>query len=239
MIGVGTIANVAAIVVGGLAGILLKKVLSKRITDTVMQGVGLAIVIVGITGVFGAVNDNAGGSATSEHILIMIISLAVGALIGEIINLEDKLYALARFCENKFSKPGEQSTFAHGFTMSTLFFCAGSMAIVGAFEEGMNHNSEILFAKSMIDGIAAIFFASTMGFGVILAAAMVGIYQGLLTLLAVFIAPYFSDVVITQMSLIGSVLIMSIGLNLLEITKIRISNLLPAMIIPIIYSFFS
>ena len=238
MIGLGTAANVIAVVIGGLAGLLLKKILTERITDTVMQGVGLAIIIVGITGVFGAVNADPAGSAGSELILIMIISLAVGAAVGEIINLDGKLNSLAEFCENKFSKPGEQSTFAKGFAMATIFFCAGSMAIVGAFEEGVNNNSEILFAKSVIDGIAAIFFASTMGAGVILAAVMVGLYQGMLTLLAVFIAPYFSDVVITQISLIGSVLIMSIGFNLLEITKIRVSNLLPALLGPVVYSFF-
>jgi len=236
MIGIGTIVNVIAVVAGGLAGLLLRKILSKRITDTVMQGVGLAVVIVGLTGVFGVVN--ASGSAATEQILIMIISLAVGAAIGEIINIEDKLHALGNYCEKRFAKPGEKSTFARGFIMATLIFCVGSMAIVGAFEEGINRNSEILFAKSVIDGISAIVFASAMGYGVILSAIMVGLYQGLLTLLAVFIAPYFSDALIAQMSLIGSVLIMSIGFNILEITKIRVSNLLPAMVIPIIYSFF-
>jgi uncharacterized membrane protein YqgA involved in biofilm formation len=111
------------------------------------------------------------------------------------------------------------------------------MAIIGSFEDGINKNSDILFAKSLLDGIIAMILASTMGIGVLIAAIAVGVYQGMLTLLAIFIGPYFSGVLITQISLIGSVLIMSIGLNLLRITKIKTGNLLPAIIMPVIYYF--
>jgi len=165
----------------------------------------------------------------------MIISLALGALIGELLRIEGRLESFGEFCQKKLTKPDEDSTFAQGFVTATLVFCVGSMAIVGSFEDGINRNSDILIAKSIIDGIAAMIFASTMGIGVLFSALTVGLYQGTLTVLAVFLAPFFSDVIIMQMSLVGSVLIMSIGLNMLKISKIKTGNLLPAIFIPAIY----
>lgn len=235
MTGLGTLVNVATILIGGVAGLILKKFLSKRITDTVMQGVGLAVIIIGISGALSAAFTVVDGNISSDHILFMIISLAVGALIGELIKIENMLDTFAKFCERKFTKPGEASTFTQGFVTSTLVFCIGSMAIVGSLEEGINGNSDILFAKSALDGITAMIFASTLGIGVIFSAVIVGLYQGAISLMAIVIAPYINDVVVTQMSLIGSVLIMSIGLNMLQIAKIKVGNLLPSVFIPIIY----
>ena len=275
MLLLGTIVNVAAILVGGGAGLALKRVLSKRITDTMMQGVGLAVIIIGIGGALGAAFTVENGAISSNHTLLMIISLAAGALIGELLKIEDRLDAFARFCENKLAKPdGKQesvqpheqpreqpraqpneqshaqpheqsqadglslpqtSRFAQGFVTASLVFCVGSMAIVGALEDGINRNSDYLLAKSALDGITAMIFASTLGAGVLFSAAAVGIYQGSITLLAIFVAPYLNDLVITQISLIGAVLIMSIGLNMLQIAKIKIGNMLPALIIPVIY----
>jgi len=166
----------------------------------------------------------------------MIVALAVGALIGELIQVERRIESFGRLCEEKFSKPGESSTFAQGFVTATIVFCVGSMAIVGALEDGINRNSEILLAKSLLDGITAMIFASTMGLGVLFSAIAVGVYQGMITLLSTFIAPYLTVVVITQVSLVGSVLIMAIGLNMLNITKIKVGNLLPAIFIPVIYN---
>jgi len=235
MILLGTIVNVISILVGGSAGLILKKFLSKRITDTIMQGVGLAVIVIGLSGALGASFQVLNGDISSEYILLMIISLAVGALVGALIKIEDRLDAFAKICERKFAKPGEVSTFAQGFVMAALVFCVGSMAIVGSLEDGINKNSDILFAKSALDGITAMIFASTMGVGVLFAAAIVGLYQGMLTLLAMFIAPYFDDVVVTQITLIGSVLILAIGLNILKIVKIKVGDLLPAMLIPAAY----
>ena len=231
--------NVFAIIAGGAAGLILKKFLSKRIAETVMQGVGLAIIIVGLSGALGAAFTVAGEtvSSSSGYILSMIISLAIGALVGELIGIESKLDTFAKFCEDKFTKPGETGAFAQGFVTATLVFCVGSMAIIGSIEEGVNKNSDILFAKSVLDGIIAMILASTMGTGVLFAAITVGVYQGAITCLAIFIAPYISGDLVTQISLIGSVLIMSIGLNLLKITKIKTGNLLPAIFIPVIYYF--
>jgi len=235
MVGLGTLVNVAAIVIGGIAGLALKKILLKRFTDTVMQGLGVAVIIIGISGALSAAFKVVNGSVASDHIMLMIISLAIGAVIGEAAKIEDRLESLAKFCEKRFAKPGGASTFAQGFITTTLIFCTGSMAIVGSLEDGINMNSNILFAKSALDGITGMIFASTLGIGVLFSAVVVGIYQGLITVLAVFIAPYLDDVIVTQMSLIGSVLIMSIGFNMLHITKIKTGNLLPAIVVPVVY----
>ena len=239
MVGLGTIVNIGTIIIGGALGLVLKRVLSKRIMDTVMQGIALAVLVIGISGTLSAAFRVEGTGITSEHVLIMIISLALGALIGELLRIEDRLELFGKFCERKLTKPEDESTFAQGFVTATLVFCVGSMAIVGSLEDGINRNSDILVAKSIIDGIAAMIFASTMGFGVLFSALTVGIYQGTITLLAYFVAPFFSDIVVMQMSLVGSILIMSIGLNMLKISKIKVGNLLPAIFIPTIYHLIS
>jgi len=235
MICVGTIVNVLSVLVGGTAGLVLKKFLSERITETVMQGVGLAVMIIGLSGAFGAAFTVADGTLSSNHTLLMIISLAVGAFVGELLKIETRLDAFGKFIENKLVRPGETSTFAQGFVTATLIFCVGSMAIVGSLEDGINGNSTILFAKSALDGITAMILASTMGIGVLFSAVAIGVYQGLITLFAIFISPYLNDTVVTQLSLIGSVLIMGIGLNMLKIAKIKVGNLLPAIFVPVIY----
>ena len=235
MTGLGTIVNIITIIAGGFLGLVLKRILSKRITDTVMQGIALAVMVVGISGTLIAAFSIVDGVIIGEHVLIMIISLALGALFGELLKIEDRLGSFGRFCEKKLTKPDDESTFAQGFITATLVFCVGSMAIVGSLEDGMNNNSDVLIAKSVIDGITAMIFASTMGLGVLFSALTVGLYQGLITVLAVFLAPFFSDIVITQMSLVGSILIISIGFNMLKIAKIKTGNLLPAIFIPAVY----
>jgi len=235
MVGLGTIVNFVTIIVGGALGLILKRFLSKRIMDTVMQGIGLAVMIIGVSGTMVAAFSIVDGQIVSGHVLIMIVSLALGALIGELLRIEGRLESFGKFCERKLVKPDEESTFAQGFVTATLVFCVGSMAIVGSIEDGINRNSDILIAKSIIDGIAAMIFASTMGFGVLFSAVTVSIYQGTITLLAYFAGPFISEIVIMQMSLVGSILIMSIGLNMLKISKIKVGNLLPAIFIPAIY----
>ena len=235
MIGFGTVVNIATIIIGGAAGLALKKLISKRIMDTVMQGIALAVMVIGIIGTLSAAFYIVDGAIVSDHILIMIISLALGAFFGELMNIEQGLDAFGAFCESKLKKPDSESTFAQGFVTATLVFCVGSMAIVGSLEDGINRNSDILVAKSALDGIAAMIFASTMGVGVLFSALTVGVYQGTITLLAVVAAPFFSDAVVMQMSLVGSILIISIGFNMLKISKIKTGNLLPAIFIPVAY----
>ena len=235
MICFGTIVNVIAIIAGGSVGLILKKFLSNRITETIMQSIGLAVIIIGFSGSLSSIFTIDKDKLCSNYILLMIISLASGSLIGELIKIESKLELFAKFCERKFLTKDDTSTFAHGLVTAALVFCIGSMAIVGSLEEGINKSSNTLLAKSVLDGITAMIFASSMGVGVLFAAFIVGIYQGSITLLGIFIEPYLVDTVITQMSVVGYILIIAIGFNMLNITKIKVGNMLPAIFIPVLY----
>jgi len=235
MPGLGTLVNMIMILVGGAAGLVLKRFLSSRITDTISHGIGLAVVIVGLTGVLTAAFTIVEGSIHTQFTLLMIVSLAVGALAGELINIESKLETFAKLCEKRFVQKDASSSFTQGFITASLIFCVGAMAIIGAMEDGINQNPDILFAKSALDFVISMVLASVLGVGVLFSAFAVLIYQGLVTLLATFIAPYMSDTLITQMSLVGSVLIVGIGFNLLKITKLRLGNMLPAIFVPVVY----
>jgi len=235
MIGLGTGVNVVAIIAGGAAGLVLKRFLSTRITDTITQAIGFAVIIVGVGGTLSNSFIIVDGGISTQFTLLMIISLAVGSLAGELIDIEAKLDSFAKLCEKRFAPKDSSSTFAQGFITASLIFCVGAMAIVGAIEDGINQNTDILFAKSALDTVIAMVLASVLGVGVLFSAAAILIYQGSITLIASFIAPYMSDELITQMSLVGSVLIIGIGFNLLKITSVRLGNMLPAIFIPVVY----
>lgn len=238
MIGLGTIVNVSTILIGGFLGIIFKKILPKRLTDTVMQGVSLAVIIIGLTGALAHIFTIDKGALQPRYTILIILSLALGGLIGEAINIEGKINTLTHYLTSKFSKGEKLKNNYQGFITATLVFSVGAMSIMGSFDDGVRGNTDILFAKATLDGIAAMIFASTMGPSVLFSAIPVGIYQGLLTLSASFIAPHLTDTMISQISLIGSILILGIGFNLLGMTKIKVGNLLPAIFIPILYALF-
>ena len=238
MPGLGTIVNVAAVLAGGTIGLLLKKILSERLTDMITQGLGLAVLIVGLSGVFTSALSLSDSGLVFNYLLFMILSLAVGALLGELFRIEDHVESLSGKLGGMF-KSSNSSLFAEGFMSATLLFTVGAMAIVGSLEDGINRNTDILFVKSALDFISAMVFAGAFGAGVLLSAIPVGIYQGILTVLALFLSKILTDTVISQMTLIGSVLIVGLSLNMLKIAKIKVSNLLPAIFIPLIYYAFS
>lgn len=220
----GTIVNTIAVIIGAVIGMFLKKGIPQRLSDTMMKGIGLCTLFLGIS-----------GSLDGQNSLILIISIVVGALIGEGIDLDAKLNQLGNWLENRFkSKDGSKVSVAEGFVSASLLFCVGAMTIVGSLQSGLQGNHEMLFNKSMLDFVAAIIFASTMGVGVMLSAAFVFVYQGAITLLAQWVAPVLSDVVIAEMNCAGSVIIIGIALNLLGITKLKVMNYVPAIFIPII-----
>jgi uncharacterized membrane protein YqgA involved in biofilm formation len=234
MMGIGTLANVFAIVVGGLAGLFIKSGIPKKFSDTVMQALGLAVFIIGISGVLkGIYTITEYGRLEREHIMLMILSLVGGGILGEALDLELKLEKSAQWIQNKFDN--KDSNFVQGFVSTTLLYCVGAMAIVGSLEDGLFGNPATLFAKSVLDGISAVVFSATLGIGVIFSSIPVALYQGSITLMAIVIRPWLTDMVISQTSLVGSVLIMAIGMNLLKLTTIRVANLLPAIFIPLIY----
>ena len=218
----GTIVNSLAIILGTILGIIIKKGIKEKYKATIMDGIGLTIMIIGIMGGIG-----------SENIILVIGSIVIGGIIGEFIGIENKLDSLGESIQNKIGQ--SNSNISKGFVTTSLIFCVGAMAIVGALESGMQGKHEILFAKSLIDGILSIIFASTLGIGVGFSAISVFFYQGSITLLANFLKNLLNPGIINEMSSIGGILIMAIGINILGIKKIKVGNLLPAVFIPIIY----
>ena len=219
----GTIVNVVAIIFGSLLGMLFKKGIKEDYKKTVMDGIGLSVMIIGIM-----------SGIKAENIVLVIGSIVIGSIIGEAIGIEDKLNTLGDKLGETFGKG--DSNFSKGFVTTSLIYCIGAMAIVGSLESGLMNNHNTLFAKSALDGISAIIFTSTMGIGVAFSAIPVLLYQGTITLLASSVKDIFTPDLIREMSAVGGILILAIGINNLEIKKIRIGNMLPAIFIPILYS---
>lgn len=220
----GTIVNAAAIITGAVIGMSLKRGISNSIKNTVMQGIGLAVLLVG-----------AQMSLQGSHLLVIIISLALGGICGEAFKIEYRLEQLGIWLENKVG--GNGGNVARAFVATSLIYCVGAMAVVGAIEDGIQGNPDTLLAKSMLDGVSAIFFASTMGIGVLFSSVPVFIYQGTITLLASTVKTILNPYVISQLTATGGLLIIGIAFNILEIKKIKIGNLLPAIlfVIPLAY----
>ena len=237
MIGMGTIVNVAAVLVGATVGLIIKGGLPARFEKTVMSGIGLATMFIGINGtVSGMVAADSAGNLSSSHTMLLIVSLVIGAFVGELIDIEKHLDHFGEWCKKKFKFQGEQNvTFVEGFVSSSLLFCVGAMTIVGALEDGLNGNPSMLYAKSLMDGVSAILFTASLGVGVYFSVITLIVYQGGITLLAGLIRPFLSDVLITQMSFIGSVLIFAIGINLVFGKKVKTGNLLPAILVPVVW----
>lgn len=218
----GPIVNALAIIAGSLLGLLLKHGIKANYRQTIMDATALAILVIGTI-----------SAIRTEVILLMVISLAIGSLIGEILRIEDRLNQLGTWIERKSSR--SDGTFTKGFVTASLVYCVGSMAIVGSIESGLSGNYNTLFAKSVLDGIISIFFASTLGIGVLFSAFAVLIYEGLLTLGASGLKTLLTDPMILEVSAVGGVLIMALGINQLGLKKIRVGNMLPAIFMPMIY----
>ena len=216
----GTYVNVIAIIVGSLIGLLFGSKLSVKYTKTIQEAMALAIIAIGVMSAI----------KMTEPVLIFV-SLLIGALIGEFIGLDNLLTRLGTFLQTKF----KSGNISKGFITATLVYCVGALAIYGSIESGINGDHSTLYLKSVIDGITSIIFASTLGLGVLLSAIPVLIYQGSITLLASFVGSNIPDIAITNMTAIGGILLVGIALNILNITKIRLTNLIPALFIPIIY----
>lgn len=230
----GSIVNAVAIIGGSLLGMIIKGRVSERFRAIIMQALGLSVIIIGLSGSLSAIfRVSSEGKLESNDIMVMIIFLVIGAIIGEALNIEKKLNRFAELIQKKL--PGSGSNFSAGFVSATLLFCVGAMAIVGSLEEGLAGNANTLYAKSVLDCISSIIFSSTMGIGVLFSAIAVFLYQGSITLLAEFLEHMLTLEVISQMSLVGNVLILGIGINLLEIRNIKVANMLPAVFLPMVY----
>ncbi|MGH4119651.1 DUF554 domain-containing protein [Clostridium sp.] len=217
----GTIVNSLAILVGGFTGSLFRNKISSAYNETIMKALGLSVILIGLK-----------GALQVNNILLLIISLTLGTLIGEIMKIEKGIENIGIWLEHKFYN---QKGLAKGFVTASLVYCVGAMAITGPLKSGLTNNHDILYAKSLLDGISAIMFSSSLGIGVCFSAISVFIYQGIITLTASFMKPYLIPSVVNEMSAIGGLLIVAIGANMLEIKRIKVGNMLPAIFIPLLY----
>ena len=217
----GTLVNVVLVLIGGFVGLFLKKGISKRFSDLIMNAIALVTMVIGIT-----------FATASENMLVVIISLVVGALMGEGINIDKKLNQLGGLIKSKVKS--ESGNVGEGFVTATLLFCVGSMAIMGSLDSGLRGDHTVLYTKAIMDGISALIFASSMGIGVLLSAVPILLYQGSITLLSSFIQPYLTQSMMTEMNAVGGILLIGLGISILGIKEIKVSNLLPALVIPVI-----
>lgn len=222
---IGTLINVAAILLGSALGLLLKRRFRQSMANVVMQGLGLCVTLIGLK-----------GALATDNTLLMILSIVLGGVLGSLIGIDRRLNQLGQYAQRKLVRNSNgENTFATAFVTASLVFCVGAMAVVGALDSGIRGDHSTLIAKSALDGVASIVFASTLGPGVMLSAVPVLIYQGSIALLGTLIAPLLSDVVVREMSAVGGLLIIGIGLNMLLKSEIKVADLLPAILIPFLY----
>ena len=236
----GTLVNAAAILVGSLLGMLLtwlaghfstllpagSTLLAERLKTIIMQGVALCVMYLGISGCLEGNNS-----------LIAILSMVLGALIGELLDLDKRMRSLGDWVQKRTEHlvtNGGQASISEGFVTASLLFCVGAMALVGALQDGLTGDHSTLFAKSLLDGISSIVFGASLGLGVAFSAVAILLYQGSISLMASFLQPYLGDAVIAEMTCVGSLLIVALSLNMLGLTKIKVMNLVPAIFLPIL-----
>ncbi|MDD6231407.1 DUF554 domain-containing protein [Frisingicoccus sp.] len=223
----GVFVNVATVLIGSLVGLLLKKGIPDKVTGALMSGIGLCTIYIGIS-----------GALNGENTLVLILSMAIGTIIGTLLDIDGQLNRLAAYVESKFKHEDGQVTVAEGFVTASLLFCVGAMTIVGSLQAGLTGDCEMLFTKATLDLISSCVLAASLGIGVMLSDIFVFVFQGGLVLLARVIAPFLTDYAIHEMTCAGSVLIIALGLNLIGVTKIKVANYLPVLLIPPILCMF-
>ena len=240
MPGIGTLINIAAVLLGSAIGLIFKRGLSDRIRDGVMRALGLATVFIGISGTLSEMITVTDGRVSCNGVLLMCISLALGALVGEALKIEEGLESLGERVKKLkiFRKSSEN--FTEGFVSATLVFCVGAMAIVGPMKDALNGDLSVLLTKSMLDFTSSMIFASALGMGVMMAVIPLFLYQGAFTVFAGLVEPYLTTIgdgsVVSDISLVGSVLICGVGINLIFGKKLKVGNMTPALLIPVAYA---
>lgn len=236
MIGLGTIINTTAVIVGGLFGMLFGKLLKDRHQESLTVACGISTIFIGISGALEGMMSIEGTSLTSGHSMLLVISLTVGALLGEILNIEDKFEYFGEWLKQK-SGNAKDGKFVNGFVTASLTICIGAMAIVGSIQDGIQGDYSILATKAVLDFIIIMVMTCSMGKGCIFSAIPVAILQGSITLLARAIKPVMTEDALFNLSLVGSVLIFCVGLNLVFGKKVRVANLLPSIVIAVVMAF--
>ena len=236
MFGLGTLINTAAIIIGGIFGMLFGKLMSESIQETLSKAIGVCVLFVGMAGAFEEMFAVAGSSIVSSGTVMVIVSIAVGALIGEAIGIENWFEKLGEWLKIK-SGNAKDKLFVDGFVTASLTVCIGAMAIVGAIQDGLTGDYSTLLTKGILDFIIIAVMTCSLGKGCVFSALPVFLWQGSVTLLARFIKPIMTESALSNLSLVGSILIFCVGLNLVWGKKIRVANLLPSIIIAVIIAF--
>lgn len=237
MFGLGTIINMLAILAGGLIGRLVGKAIPKRVQDMLYMVCGIATLFIGIGGCLQHMLTVENGVLNTQGTMMMLLSLTIGALIGEWINLEKRLEQFGEWLKRKTGNSGD-ATFIDGFVTASLTVCIGAMAIVGAIQDGMEGDISVLAAKSVLDLVIVCVMAASMGKGCIFSLIPVGILQGSVTALSVVLKPVMAESALSNLSYVGSVLIFCVGVNLVWGKKVKVANLLPAVVIAVVWAFF-
>ena len=224
---IGVLVNTLTVIVGSTIGLLFRKLIPEQWTEFIMKGIGLCTIYIGIDGALEGTNT-----------LVTIISIAVGALIGAALDLDEKLNRFASGLENRFKKEGGGPTIAEGFVTASLLFCVGAMTIVGSLQAGLTGDNTMLYTKATLDFISSLIFAASLGIGVLFAAAFVLVFQGAIVLVAQAVSPFLTDYVVSEMTCAGSILIIALGLNIIGVTNLKVMNFLPAIFLPIILCLF-
>jgi uncharacterized protein len=222
----GTLVNGGLIVLGSIIGLFFTKI-PERMKETVMQGIGLAVILIGLQMAF-----------STEQIIIVLLSLLTGGVLGELINVEKWLDRFGNWLGSKFTTKNEKISVSQGFITATLIFCIGAMGIIGALDGGIRNDHEVLITKGILDGFASLVLTTTLGFGVLFSVVPVVLYQGIIALFATqiekIVPEAFLNGLIVELTAVGGLMIVAIGLNMLKITQIRIGNLLPSIVSVII-----
>lgn len=216
----GVIVNMLAAVVGGTLGTLFKKGIPEKITKSIMIAVGLCVIYIGID-----------GALVGENTLVLIVSMLVGTAIGSLIDIDDKINRLGSWVEKKFNKGEKKVSIAEGFVTATLLFCVGSMTVVGSLNAGLLGDNQMLYTKSLLDLISGTMIAASCGIGVVFSAVSILVIQGGIVLLAELLSGVLTTPAINEMTCVGSVIIIALGLNLVGISKFRVANFMPAIVL--------
>lgn len=225
----GVLVNVATVLLGSTVGLLFKKGISKKYTDAVMTGIGLCTVLIGVQGML-----------KGENALVSIISMVLGAIVGTAVDIDKRLNAAGDFLSEKLRKgDGDKVSIAEGFVTASLLFCVGAMTIVGSLDSGLRGDHSMIFTKSVLDLFSSMMLSASLGVGVIFAAIFVFIFQGGLVLLAGVLEPVLNAAAISEITCVGSLMILALGLNLIGIGKFKVANYLPALVfaVPVCYLF--
>ena len=219
--------NMATVLLGSTIGILFRKRIRESFTKAIISALALVTIVIGIT-----------SAITTQNLLCVIVCMALGTLLGELLRLDDRINGAGDFLKRKVLRgKAEGSRFTEGFVSACILFCVGSMTIMGSLEAGVNHNYSIIFAKSALDFVSSMMFGAAMGVGVCFSAIFILVFQGGITLLAGLVSPYLSQAVITEMTAAGGTILIGMGLNMLELSPVRVkvANMLPAIFLPIAY----